>query len=179
MHDIDYFFNKMQESCDFFHKYVKGLLVNSANPGILENITVHVYGSDMRLSELAIISIESSLVLSVKPFDASQTDTIKTAISNYSSTFSCSVRNGGIYVAFPIMTEEVRKEHVKNLKHEAENAKIAVRNIRRHAMDELKKTELPEDLEAKTKENIEDETHKFIEKIEKMSQDKQADIMKV
>jgi ribosome recycling factor len=182
MFNIEEFSDKMQESLSFFLRYVKEMSVGTASPSLIENIKVEAYGSYMSLFEVATVNVSDPSTLVVNPFDKSTAPAIEKAIASYNRNLACANRNSNVYVSIPRMTEETRREFAKSLKEESEKAKVKIRDIRRHAMDNIKQlseNNLSEDLQEVYKKNVEEITHKFAEKIDKAFQEKEKQIMTI
>lgn len=118
-----------------------------ANPSILDGVMVNYYGVDTPLKQLANISVPEARQLSIKPFDRSCLGNIEKAI--YEANIGLTPNNNGevVFLVIPALTEERRKELVKQVKQMTEDAKIALRNIRQESNNELKNLKLPEDEE--------------------------------
>ena len=114
-----------------------GVRTGRANPQILHRIMVNYYGADTPLQQLASLSVPETRLLVVSPYDKSSIPAIEKAIRN--SDLGLNPSNDGIVIrlAFPQLTEERRKEMIKLVRHRAEEGRVAVRNVRRHSIDEL------------------------------------------
>ncbi len=154
-----------------------------ANPHLLDKITVDYYGTPSPINQVGNISLADAKCLVISPWDASLLKNIEKAI--IAANIGINPTNDGkvIRLVFPDLTEERRKELAKQTKKLGEDAKVAVRNVRRDGMDALKKMktakELTEDETAEYEKEIEKEVSKSIEKIEKMQAEKEKDIMSV
>ena len=154
-----------------------------ANPHILDKVTVDYYGTMSPINQVGNISAADAKCLVISPWDASLLKEIEKAI--LAANIGINPTNDGkvIRLVFPDLTEERRKELAKQVKKLGEDAKVAVRNIRRDGMELLKKLktakEITEDENAGFEKDIEKEIAKAIEKIEKMQAEKEKDIMSV
>ena len=154
-----------------------------ANPHILDKILVDYYGTPTPINQVGNISVSEGRILVISPWDASMLKVIEKQI--LADNIGITPANDGkvIRLVFPVLTEERRKELVKQTKKMAEDSKVAVRNIRRDAMDTLKKMknnkELSEDEHASCEKEIDKVISESIEKIEKLSADKEKDILSV
>ena len=154
-----------------------------ANPHILDKVLVDYYGTPTPLNQVGNISVSEGRILVISPWDASMLKVIEKQI--LADNIGITPANDGkvIRLVFPVLTEERRKELVKQTKKMAEDSKVAVRNIRRDAMDTLKKMknnkELSEDEHASCEKEIDKVISESIEKIEKLSADKEKDILSV
>ncbi|MCL2077631.1 MAG: ribosome recycling factor [Oscillospiraceae bacterium] len=154
-----------------------------ANPAVLSKISVDYYGAPTPISGLASVSVSEARILVIQPYDASSLKAIEKAI--LSSDIGINPTNDGkvLRIVFPQLTEERRKEIVKQINKYGESAKVAVRNVRREALDKFKdmkkKSEITEDDMKDYEKQMQKLTDKNIEKIEKICGDKEKEIMKV
>ena len=154
-----------------------------ANPHILDKVLVDYYGTPTPINQVGNLSVQDGRCLVISPWDASMLKVIEKQI--LAENIGITPTNDGkvIRLVFPALTEERRKEIVKQVKKMAEDAKVAVRNIRRDVMDVLKKMknkkELSEDEHASCEKDIEKIITESIEKIDKLAQDKEKDVMSV
>ena len=137
----------MQSAIENMEKRLLNIRAGRANPAILDSVMVNYYGVDTPLKQLANISVPEARQLSIKPFDRSCLGNIEKAI--YEANIGLTPNNNGevVFLVIPALTEERRKELVKQVKQMAEDAKIALRNIRQESNSELKNLKLPEDEE--------------------------------
>ncbi len=154
-----------------------------ANPQILNKITVSYYGTETPLQQVASISVPEARMLQIQPWDRSLIKEIEKAINK--SDIGINPNNDGqvIRLIFPELNEERRKELSKDIRKKGEEAKVAVRNIRRDAMDKLKKAEKAGELTEDDLEQNEDDAQKltddFVKKIDEAIAEKTKEIMKV
>ena len=154
-----------------------------ANPAVLDKINVDYYGAPTKINALAAISVAEARILVVQPFDPSTMKAIEKAIM--ASDIGIHPSNDGkvLRIAFPQLTEERRKEIVKQINTYGENAKVGIRNVRRDALERFKdmkkKSEITEDDMKGYEKDMQKMTDKFIEKIDKVCKDKEQEIMKV
>ncbi len=136
---------KMESAIESLEKKFNNIRAGRANPSILDGVMVNYYGSDTPLKQLANISIPEARQLCIKPFDRSALGAIEKGI--YEANIGLTPNNNGeiIILNIPALTEETRKEYVKQAKQAAEEIKIALRNIRQDANNDIKKLEIPED----------------------------------
>lgn len=137
--------SKMESTIESMEKRFTNIRAGRANPSILDGVLVNYYGSPTPLKQLANISIPEARQLAIKPFDKSALGAIEKGI--YEANIGLTPNNNGeiIILNIPALTEETRKEYVKQAKNVAEDAKIALRNIRQDANNDIKKLEVPED----------------------------------
>ena len=154
-----------------------------ANPSLLDRINVEYYGTETPLKSLATISTPDSQTIAIQPFDSGSISLIEKAIAT--SDLGLTPNNDGkiIRINVPPLTEERRKEFCKLAAKYAEEGKVALRNIRRDAIDKVKKLEKEgersEDQSRDEQDDIQKLTDKFITEIEKHLSEKEADILKV
>ena len=154
-----------------------------ANPHILDKVLVDYYGTPTPINQVGNISVSEGRCLVIAPWDASMLKVIEKQI--LADNIGITPANDGkvIRLVFPVLTEERRKELVKQVKKMAEDSKVAVRNIRRDAMDALKKMknnkEISEDEHAGCEKEIDKTISEVIEKIDKICAEKEKDIMSV
>lgn len=154
-----------------------------ANPHVLDNIRVDYYGTPSALQQVSNVSVPEPRMLQIQPWDASLLKEIEKAINM--SDLGINPTNDGkvIRLVFPELTEERRKDLVKEVKKKGEDAKVAIRNIRRDANDSMKKTakaeDLSEDVLSQLEEEIQKLTDKFIKKIDETIEEKSKEIMTV
>ena len=150
-----------------------------ANPSSLDGVTVDYYGSMTPLKQLATISVPEARQLLIKPFDKSCLSGIEKAI--LASNLGYTPNNDGetIRIIIPELTEERRRELAKQVKSLAEDAKVSVRNIRREAIDNLEKLDLPEDEEKGMEKDIQDMVNDYNKKIEAKLKEKEEELLTV
>jgi len=155
---------KMDSSLDVFRKNLGGIRTGRASASILDGISVDYYGTPTPLKQVATISIPESRLIAVQPWDVSILKEIEKTI--LASDLGLTPNNDGKIIRLPIpsLTQERRKELVKIVKRVTEDAKIAVRNIRREGNEQLKKAE-------KAKNVTEDECRKGVDEIQKITDD--------
>lgn len=154
-----------------------------ANPHILDKVLVDYYGTPSPINQVGNISVTEGRCLVIAPWDASMLKVIEKQLMVENLGITPSNDGKVIRLVFPVLTEERRKELVKQVKKMGEDAKVAVRNVRRDSMDALKKMknnkELSEDEHAGYEKEVDKIISEAIEKIEKLEADKEKDIMSV
>ena len=154
-----------------------------ANPAILNRVTVDYYGTPTPINQVASVSVPEGRLIVIQPWDKSLLSAITKAIEK--ADIGINPMNDGqlIRLSFPELTEERRKELVKDIRKTAEEAKVAVRNVRRDEMDEakasLKSNKISEDEERSLEEKIQKTTDNFISKIDEISTKKEKEIMSI
>lgn len=174
---------KMGKSVDSLAEDFAGIRAGRANPHILDKIKVEYYGQPSPLQSVANVSVPEARVIMIQPWDSSLIKEIEKAIM--CSDIGITPGNDGkvIRLVFPELTEERRKELVKDVKKKAENAKVAVRNIRRDANDSFKKmnkaNEISDDEVKMLEEQVQKLTDKYIKNIDTMTDNKSDEILTV
>ncbi len=173
---------RMKKAAANLLKEFQTIRTGRANPAILDSIDVDYYGSATSLKSLANISVPDGRSLLIQPYDKSSLKEIETAI--HKSQLGLMPNNDGsvIRISIPPLTEERRKELAKVLRKFAEEARVAVRNIRRDGQDELKalKAEhISEDEIKRQEEALQKLTDKYVKEIDRLTTDKEAEIMEV
>lgn len=150
-----------------------------ANPAMLDGINVEYYGVETPIKQLANISIPEARQLMIKPFDKSILGGIEKAI--FEANIGITPNNNGecIFLVIPPLTEDRRKELVKQVKSIAEEGKIALRNIRQEANAEIKNLELPEDMAKKAEERVQELINKYNKVIEEKLKEKENELMTI
>ncbi len=175
--------NKMNKVIESLNNEFASIRSGRANPGVLDKIKIEAYGQTMPLNQMASISIPEARLIVIEPWDKSQLGSIEKAI--HKSDIGINPINDGkiIRLAVPPLTEERRKEYVKQARAIAEDRKTGIRNIRREFNDIVKKEEkessLSEDESKKWQDNIQKITDSFIENIDKITEKKEKEIMEV
>jgi ribosome recycling factor len=173
------FERRMQGAFDALSKEFQGLRTGRANTNLLDNITVEVYGAKMPISQVGTVSAPESRMLTVQVWDANNTKAVEKAIS--SSGLGLNPQPAGTLIRIPLpgLTEERRNELAKVASKYSEQAKIAIRNVRREGMETAKKNKLPEDDLKKTEEKIQKMTDSWTKKIDDALAHKEQEIKQV
>ncbi len=175
--------SKMSKSLDTLREEFSTIRAGRANPHVLDKLRVDYYGTPSPLQSVANISVPEARVIQIQPWESKLIKDIEKAILQ--SDLGLTPNNDGkiIRLVFPELTEERRKELVKDVKKKAETAKVAVRNIRRDANDAIKKmnknSEISEDEVKVLEDSIQKVTDKFIAEIDKVTEDKSKEILTV
>ncbi len=170
---------RMQEAIIAMEKRFNNVRAGRANPAILDSVVVNYYGMDNPLKSLATISIPEARQLQIKPYDKSSLGAIEKGI--YEANIGLTPNNNGetIILNIPALTEETRKEYVKQVKQMAEDGKIALRNIRQDANGEIKKLELTEDDKKGISEDIQDLINKYNKTIDEKLKEKENELLSI
>ena len=171
--------DKMDKALENLEKRFTTVRAGRANPSSLDGVMVEYYGSMTPLKQLATISVPEARQLLIKPFDKSSLGAIERAI--LSSNLGYNPGNDGetIRIVIPELTEERRKELVKQVKAIAEEAKVSIRNIRHDGLEDVKKAELPEDAEKGMEKDIQDLVNEYNKKIETSLKTKEDELLTV
>jgi ribosome recycling factor len=173
----------MRKSLESTQRTFNTIRTGRANPTLLDKISVEYYGADTPLKSLATLSTPDSQTIQIQPFDAGSMGLIEKAISMSDLGLTCNNDGKVIRINIPALTEERRKDLCKLAAKYAEEGKVALRNVRRDAIDKLKKQEkdgdLSEDQSRDEQEKVQKLTDKFIAELEKHLAAKEADILKV
>lgn len=170
---------RMQQALLSLDKKFTNVRAGRANPGMLDGIMVEYYGVPTPLKQIANITIPEARQLSIKPYDRSALAGIEKAI--FEANLGVTPNNNGevVFIVIPPLTEDRRKELVKQVKALAEEGKIALRNIRQDANNELKKLELPEDEEKLGNEKVQELINKFNKEIDEKLKEKENELMTI
>ncbi len=170
---------KLEKALDNLNERFKTVRTGRANPNTLDKVMVNYYGVPTPLRSLANVSVPEARQLLIKPFDKGALANIEKAI--YEANLGYTPNNDGesIRIVIPPLTEDRRREFVKQVKGMAEDAKVAVRNARHDGMEFIKKEELPEDDAKKLEDDIQDLFNKYKKKIEDELELKEKDLMAV
>lgn len=174
---------RMKKSLDALVVAFNKIRTGRAHPSILDGITVDYYGSQTPLSQVANINIEDSRTLVLTPWEKSTVQAIEKAIMKSDLGLNPATAGTVIRIPMPMLTEETRKSFIKTARNESETARVAVRNIRRDANDQLKdflkEKEISEDDERRAVDDIQKLTDRFVAEIEKILAQKEKDLMEI
>jgi len=174
---------KMQASVDHFKGELKNLRSNRANPGVLDGVQVEIYGSMMRIKELASVSVPESRQLLISPFDPKTSAAIAKSIEKANLNLQPVVEGHIIRINVPPMDEAMRKQIVKQGKQKAEDTKIIIREIRRKNNETIRKQKsdgiLTEDAMKKDEKTVQELTDKFCKEVDDLFAAKEKEIMTV
>ena len=174
---------KMKKSIEVYEESLSVIRAGRANTAVVSKITVDYYGSPTAITQMAEVKVADPKTLTIQPWDASTLKSIEKAI--LASDIGINPQNDGkiIRLVFPQLTEERRKEIKKSLVKYAEEAKVAIRNIRREANDKSKtmkkNSEMTEDEQKQSDKTIQDMTDKFIKEIDALTAAKEKEIMAI
>ena len=175
--------SKMKKSIDNLSRELANINAGRANSNLLNGVTVDYYGAPTPVQQLASINVPEARLLVISPYDKSSVGNIEKAINAANLGVNPSSDGEVIRISVPALTEERRKELVKEVKKIGENAKVAVRNVRRDSNDSLKKQEkdgdiTEDDLRSQT-EDVQKVTDDSIKEIDNLLEEKEQDILSV
>ena len=162
------------------HAFAK-IRTGRAHPSILDSVMVNCYGADTPLRQVANVNVEDARTLALSVFDRSLIQAVEKAIMTSDLGLNPATAGTTIRVPMPALTEETRKGYTKQARSEAENARVAVRNIRRDALSQLKdlQKEISEDEERRAADDVQKLTDKFIAEVDKALEAKEKDLMAI
>ncbi len=181
--DFKDYTKKMDKTMDVLEENFGAVRAGRANARVLDRITVEYYGSETQLAGVATISSPDARTLVIQPWDTKLLKDIQKAIQT--SDLGINPQNDGrvVRLVFPQLTEERRRELTKQVKKYAEDAKVALRNVRRDAMDFIKalkkKSEITEDDQKKAVKDLQDLTDKYIKKVDTACAAKEKELMAI
>jgi ribosome recycling factor len=174
---------KMEKAIQILKKDLLSIRAGRANPALLDKVMVEYYGSEMPIRQLANISTPDPRTLVIQPWDKGAINEIERAIQKSELGLTPSNDGNVIRINIPPLTEERRNELVKVARKMGEEAKVAIRNVRRDANDELKKMEkngeIPEDVSRRGQEEIQKLTDRFIKETDQIIAAKEKEIMEI
>lgn len=174
---------RMQKSVGSLEDALKKIRTGRAHPSILDSVMVSYYGTDTPLNQLANINVEEGRSLLISPWEKPLIGEIEKAILKSDLGLNPSNNGDTVRVPMPPLTEETRREYTKQAKHEAENARVAIRNIRRDANTDFKdlekEKEISEDEHHRAEELVQKLTDKYIAVVESTLQAKESDLLKI
>ena len=170
---------KMEKAIGSMETRFLNVRAGRANPKILDKVMVEYYGAPTPLIQLATISVPEARKLVIKPFDRSSIGAIEKAI--FEADLGLTPNNNGetVMLVIPELTEERRKEYVKEAKSLAEDAKIALRNIRQDANSAIKKLEIPEDNQKSAQEEVQELINKYNKIVDEKLKFKEQELMEI
>ncbi|MCM2129665.1 ribosome recycling factor [Larsenimonas rhizosphaerae] len=175
--------SRMQKSTESLQSAFSKIRTGRAHPSILDAVRVDYYGSEMPISQVANVNVEDARTLAVVPWEKSMVQKVEKAIMTSDLGLNPATNGTVIRVPMPALTEETRKNYTRQARAEAEQARVAVRNVRRDANSDvkalLKQKEISEDEERQTEDEIQKLTDGFIAEIDKLLEQKEHDLMQV
>ncbi len=174
---------KMGKSVDTLKNDLAKVRTGRAHTGLIDHLRVDYYGTEMPINQVANVTLSDSRTISIQPFEKKMVQVVEKAIRDSDLGVNPATSGDMIRVPMPALTEERRKDLAKLVKHEGENAKVAVRNIRRDAIAHLKallkESEISEDEDKRSETEIQKLTDKSIADIDRLVAEKEKDLMAV
>ncbi|NVK42219.1 MAG: ribosome recycling factor [Oceanospirillaceae bacterium] len=174
---------RMKKSVDALVENFKKIRTGRAHPSILDSLMVNYYGSDVPVSQVANITVEDARTLAINPWEKQMVPVIEKAIMKSDLGLNPSTSGDTIRVPMPALTEETRKGFIRQARQEAENGRVAIRNVRRDAngtiKDLLKEKEITEDEGRRAEDQVQKLTDKFVGEVDKLLEHKEADLMEI
>jgi ribosome recycling factor len=175
--------DKMAKSVDALKHDLAKVRTGRAHPGLIDHLRVDYYGSEVPINQVGNITLADARTITVQPFEKKMVQVIEKAIRDSDLGVNPATSGDVIRIPMPALTEERRRELTKIVKHEGENAKVAVRNVRRDAIQHLKEllknSEVSEDEEKRAQDEVQKMTDKAIADIDKLVAEKEKDVMSV
>jgi ribosome recycling factor len=174
---------RMKKSLEALSSAFNKIRTGRAHPAILDSVYVNYYGQETPLKQVASVNVEDNRTLAVSPWEKSLIPTIEKAIMSSDLGLNPATSGDLIRVPMPMLTEETRREMVKQAKHDAENARVGIRNARRDANNDLKELvkekEITEDDQRRGEDMIQKLTDQYIAEVDKSLKSKEDDLMAV
>ena len=175
--------HKMEQAVAHLKDDLAGIRTGRAAPAVINRVTVEYYGTPVPLNQLAGVSVPEPRLLQIQPFDKSAISSIERAIMQSDLGITPSNDGNVIRLAFPPLTEERRKELVKQVHHRAEESRVAVRNVRRHAKEEMEKLErdaaISQDDLIRAEKELQKLTDRFVTEVDEIQGHKEQELMEV
>lgn len=174
---------RMAKSIESLKLELSKIRTGRAHPSLLDHVMVDYYGSDVPIKQVSNVTVEDSRTLAVTPWEKDMVSKVEKAIMTSDLGLNPSTAGTVIRIPMPQLTEERRRDLVKIVRHEGENTKVAIRNIRRDANSDfkelLKEKEISEDDERRAEDNIQKLTDKYTAEVDKHLEVKEAELMEV
>jgi len=170
---------RMLKAIDTLESKLLSIRAGRANPAMLNGIMVDYYGTPTPINSIANITVPEARQLFIKPFDRSAVKNIEKAINESNLGIAPSNNGEMVILTIPELTEERRREYVKQAKTLGEEAKVALRNIRQEDNDKIKKAELPEDEEKLYLEDVQELINKYNKIVDEKVKEKEQELMKI
>lgn len=169
----------LDDAIDNFEKRLTQIRAGRANPSSLDPVFVEYYGAKTPLKQLASISVVDGNELLIKPFDKSTLKEIERGINEANLGFNPINSGESIRIVMPTLTEDRRKELVKQAKEMGEDTRVTVRNLRRDILDNIRKDKLPEDEEKTLEKNVQDMVNEYNKKIDSIFDEKEKELLTI
>lgn len=174
---------RMEKSLEALNNAFARIRTGRAHPSILDTVRVDYYGSEVPISQVASVNVEDNRTLLVVPWEKNMVGAVEKAIMKSDLGLNPNTAGTNIRVPMPSLTEETRKNYIRQARNEAENGRVAIRNIRRDANNQikalLKDKEISEDDERRAQDAIQVVTDKFIAQVDELLASKETDLMEI
>jgi ribosome recycling factor len=174
---------RMQKSLEALRNDLAKVRTGRAHTGLLDHVTVDYYGSPMPVNQVARVTLVDARTIGVTPFEKKMVSAVEKAIRDADLGLNPATQGDLIRVPMPALTEERRRELIKVVKHEGENAKVAIRNLRRdanhHLKEELRAKTVSEDEERRAQDDVQKLTDRHIAEVDKLLAEKEKDLLAV
>ncbi|MEM8529355.1 MAG: ribosome recycling factor [Chloroflexota bacterium] len=174
---------RMKKSVEALRHNLATIRTGRASPALVEHLSIDAYGTSMPLNQLAGISVPEARMLLVQPYDASTIKDIEKAIQNSELGINPSNDGRTIRLVIPQLTEERRRDLTKQVRARVEESKVALRNIRRDALDEVRQLEtdkqISEDDHRRAQDRVQDVTNRYTREMDQIGETKEAEVMEV
>jgi ribosome recycling factor len=174
---------KMKKSADTLRQHLGTIRTGRASPALVENLQVEAYGSAMPLNQLANIQVPDARMITIQPYDAGTLRAIEKSIQNSELGINPSNDGRTIRLAIPPLTEDRRKSLVKMVRQQVEESKVALRNVRREALDDLRQLEheklISEDDQRRAQDRLQEMTDRHTRELDQIGQAKEAEVMEI
>lgn len=174
---------KMGKSIEAFKADLAKVRTGRAHTGLLDHISVDYYGTPTPINQVAKVTLMDARTIGVTPFEKKMVQAVEKAIRDSDLGLNPAATGDTLRVPMPALTEERRKELIKVVRHEAENARVAVRNLRRDAIhnlkEALKKKEVSENDERRAQDDVQKLTDRFVAQIDQLLEQKESELMAV
>lgn len=175
--------HKMQKSLEALRLDLAKVRTGRAHTGLLDHVQVDYYGTLMPINQVANITLLDARTIGVQPWEKPMVAKVEKAIRDSGLGLNPATQGDVLRIPMPVLTEERRRDLIKVVKHEGEDAKIAIRNLRRdantHLKDALKKHEVSEDEERRTQDDVQKLTDRYVAEVDRMLAEKEKDLMAI
>lgn len=175
--------HKMQKSIEALKSDLGKVRTGRAHTGLLDHVMVDYYGNPTPINQVANVTLIDARTIGVQPWEKGMGAKIEKAIRESDLGLNPAAQGDLLRIPMPMLTEERRRDLIKVVKHEGENAKVAIRNLRRdannHLKDALKKHEIPEDEERRAQDDVQKLTDRYVAEVDKLLAEKEKDLMAV
>ena len=170
---------KMNKASNALEERFTSVRAGRANPSMLDDVTVDYYGTMTPIKQVATIFVPEARQLNVKPFDKTMLNAIEKAIFEANLGVAPSNNGESVFITIPALTEERRKELVKQVKEISEEGRISIRNIRKEVIDDIKDADFSEDEERTLIDELQEVVNEYNKKIEELTKEKEKDLMEI